>query len=147
MVDLLLTGRDLPERQQDTLLHVLADGRRPVAGDAADDRTDQARVAAGQLINGGASETALGHAFSIASSAPALALLDESGRYRPQAELDDMFACDQDTRVITYSGGGIAASSDAFILTRLGFPDVAVYMGSPQEWAADPANPMEVGAP
>ncbi len=58
-----------------------------------------------------------------------------------------MFACDKDTRVITYSGGGIAASSDAFILTRLGFPDVAVYMGSLQEWTADPANPMEVGAP
>ena len=25
---------------------------------------------------------------------------------------------------------------------RLGFTDVAVYMGSLEEWAADPANPM-----
>ena len=82
-----------------------------------------------------------------ASNTPALALLDESGRYRPRDELTDMFACDKDTRVITYCGGGVAASSDAFILTRLGFPDVAVYMGSLQEWAANPANPMEVGAP
>ena len=58
-----------------------------------------------------------------------------------------MFACDHNARVITYCGGGIAASSDAFILTRLGFPNVAVYIGSLQEWTADPANPMEVGAP
>jgi 3-mercaptopyruvate sulfurtransferase SseA len=29
-------------------------------------------------------------------------------------------------------------------MTRLGFTDVAVYIGSLQEWAADPANPMEV---
>ena len=82
-----------------------------------------------------------------ALNAPALALLDESGRYRSRDELTDMFACDKGTHVITYCGGGIAASSDAFILTRLGFPDVAVYIGSLQEWTADPTNPMEVGAP
>jgi len=82
-----------------------------------------------------------------ASNTPALALLDESGRYRSSAELADMFACHRDARVITYCGGGVAASSDAFILTRLGFTDVAVYMGSLQEWASDPANPMEAGTP
>lgn len=38
---------------------------------------------------------------------------------------------------------GIAASSNAFILTRLGYEDVAVYTASLQEWAADPANPLE----
>ena len=44
--------------------------------------------------------------------------------------------------MITYCGGGIAATSDAFVLTLLGHHDVAVYDGSLNEWAADPANPM-----
>jgi thiosulfate/3-mercaptopyruvate sulfurtransferase len=45
--------------------------------------------------------------------------------------------------VITYCGGGIAASSDAFALTLLGVTNIAVYDGSLLEWAADPALPME----
>jgi thiosulfate/3-mercaptopyruvate sulfurtransferase len=48
-------------------------------------------------------------------------------------------------RVITYCGGGIAASSDAFVLTLLGHRQVAVYDASLSEWATDPALPMEVG--
>jgi len=48
-------------------------------------------------------------------------------------------------RVITYCGGGIAASSDAFVLILLGVENVAVYDGSLSEWAADPTLPMEVG--
>ncbi len=46
-------------------------------------------------------------------------------------------------RVITYCGGGIAASSDALILTMLGASDVAVYDNSLSEWARDPSLPME----
>ena len=46
-------------------------------------------------------------------------------------------------RVITYCGGGIAASSDAFVLTLLGKDDVALYDASLSEWAADAALPME----
>jgi thiosulfate/3-mercaptopyruvate sulfurtransferase len=48
-------------------------------------------------------------------------------------------------RVITYCGSGIAASSDAFVLTLLGHGRVAVYDGSLYEWANDPALPMESG--
>jgi thiosulfate/3-mercaptopyruvate sulfurtransferase len=48
-------------------------------------------------------------------------------------------------RVITYCRGAIAASSDALLLTLLGVEDVAVYDGSLEEWAADPALPLEVG--
>ena len=48
-------------------------------------------------------------------------------------------------RVITYCGGGIAASSDAFALALLGRDDVAVYDASLSEWAADPSLPMEQG--
>ena len=46
-------------------------------------------------------------------------------------------------RVITYCGGGIAASSDAFVLALLGKDDVAVYDASLSEWANDPSLPME----
>jgi len=79
-----------------------------------------------------------------ASNIPALSLLDESGHYRRHDELAAMFVGDHSARAITYCGGGIAASSNAFIMTRLGFTDVAVYTASLQEWAADPANPMVV---
>jgi thiosulfate/3-mercaptopyruvate sulfurtransferase len=48
-------------------------------------------------------------------------------------------------RVVTYCGAGIAASSDAFILTLLGRDDVAVYDASLSEWANDPTLPMERG--
>jgi len=48
-------------------------------------------------------------------------------------------------RVITYCGAGIAASSDAFVLTLLGHGGVAVYDASLSEWAADPSLPMETG--
>jgi thiosulfate/3-mercaptopyruvate sulfurtransferase len=48
-------------------------------------------------------------------------------------------------RVVAYCGGGIAASSDAFVLTLLGRDDVAVYDASLSEWAADPTLPMERG--
>lgn len=48
-------------------------------------------------------------------------------------------------RVITYCGGGIAASSDAFVLTLLGHEHVSVYDASLSEWASDPSLPMETG--
>jgi thiosulfate/3-mercaptopyruvate sulfurtransferase len=73
-------------------------------------------------------------------------LLDDSGRFLPEGELADIFAGDSNARTITYCGGGILASSNAFVLTRLGFTDVAVYTASLQEWAADPDNPMVTGS-
>ena len=48
-------------------------------------------------------------------------------------------------RVVTYCGGGISATLDAFALTLLGEPDVAVYDGSMGEWTSDPALPIERG--
>ncbi len=73
-----------------------------------------------------------------------LDLLDESGRFRPDDELAAMHDGNRNARTITYCGGGIMASSNAFIMARLGFTNVAVYTASLQEWAADPANPMVV---
>jgi len=48
-------------------------------------------------------------------------------------------------KIITYCGGGIAASNDAFILTMLGYENVAVYDASMSEWASDPSLPMQTG--
>jgi thiosulfate/3-mercaptopyruvate sulfurtransferase len=72
-----------------------------------------------------------------------LSLLDKKGHLLDQDKLASMHAFDHDARVITYCGGGIVASTDAFVLTRLGFKNVAVYMASLEEWTADPDNPME----
>lgn len=80
-----------------------------------------------------------------ASNTSAMALIDESGRYLPHEELAALHAGDRDARTITYCGGGIAASSGAFVMTRLGFTDLAVYTASLQEWAAEASNPMVVG--
>jgi thiosulfate/3-mercaptopyruvate sulfurtransferase len=87
-----------------------------------------------------------GH-IPTATNVSVMALLDESGRYRPRNELAALFNGQPQGRAITYCGGGIAASSTAFVMTRLGYTDVAVYTASLQEWAADPANPMEVATP
>lgn len=75
-----------------------------------------------------------------------LELLDKAGRFRSADELTAIHKIDYDARAITYCGGGIAASANAFIMTRLGFTNVAVYTDSLQVWAADPANPMVVGS-
>lgn len=77
-----------------------------------------------------------------ATNTPSSDLLDEAGRYRSYDELETMLDGDRNGRVITYCGGGIAASSVAFTMHRLGFTNVAVYINSLQEWAADPENPM-----
>lgn len=82
-----------------------------------------------------------------ASNICGLDLLDASGRYRSDDELATLHHGDRNARTITYCGGGILASSNAFVMTRLGFANVAVYAASLQEWAADPANPMVVDRP
>jgi thiosulfate/3-mercaptopyruvate sulfurtransferase len=75
---------------------------------------------------------------------PAASLIDpQSGAFLPAAALrakfDAVGAFDKE-RVITYCGGGIAASADALALVMLGHPDVRLY-----EASNDPALPMERG--
>ncbi|NJP37076.1 sulfurtransferase [Alkalicoccus luteus] len=48
---------------------------------------------------------------------------------------------DADKRVITYCGGGVAATWNALVLTSLG-REPAVYDGSLMEWTSDDANPL-----
>ena len=85
-----------------------------------------------------------GH-IPTASNVPVTSLIDESGRYKSLDELETLFEGERDTRTITYCGGGIAASGNAFVMHRLGFKDVAVYTASLQEWAPDPENPLVTG--
>jgi len=80
---------------------------------------------------------------------PAIGLADphthaypDAGTLRERFSAAGAFGKD---RVITYCGGGIAASSDALVLTLLGVEKVALYNGSMTEWAADPHLPLEVG--
>ena len=72
-----------------------------------------------------------------------LSLIDKKGYIRSQDELHAMHDFDNNARIITYCGGGIVASTDAFVLTRLGYNNVAVYMASLEEWTAELSNPME----
>ncbi len=46
-------------------------------------------------------------------------------------------------RILTYCGGGIAASVAAFALALIGYQDVALYDASLNEWSNDPTLPME----
>ena len=94
---------------------------------------------------------AYGRPGRIAGSAnvPARSLVDpQTHAYLPADVLRERFAAAGALaagRVITYCGGGIAASSDAFVLTLLGHEGVAVYDASLSEWATDPSLPMETG--
>ncbi len=81
-----------------------------------------------------------------AKNVTAWEILDrETKRFRPLEELHALFEPILDAkRVITYCGGGIAASSDAFILHLLGHQNVAVYDGGLIEWCSDHNLPLEL---
>jgi thiosulfate/3-mercaptopyruvate sulfurtransferase len=69
-------------------------------------------------------------------------------RYLPREGLEAAFEqvlARGPSEVITYCGGAVAASSDAFVLNLLGVENVAVYDGSMLEWAADPSLPLVSG--
>jgi thiosulfate/3-mercaptopyruvate sulfurtransferase len=79
---------------------------------------------------------------------PAAHLIDpETNTFLPADELRRRFAAvgALDRPVITYCGGGIAASADALALVMLGHQDVKIYDASLSEWAKDPTLPMETG--
>ena len=75
--------------------------------------------------------------------------LMEGQRLRPPSELRS--ALDETgmlaaAKVITYCGGGISATVDAFACLLVGKEDVAVYDGSMSEWARDHSLPLTTGA-
>lgn len=77
--------------------------------------------------------------------------LDEHGAFLPAAELARRFAPLAERRggrrIVCYCGSGLTAAHNALALTVAGFDGVAVYSGSWSEWCADPARPVETGAP
>ncbi len=80
---------------------------------------------------------------------PAQRLVDPiTQAYLPEDELrtlvDGSGAGSADA-IITYCGGGIAASGVAFALRLLGHENVSIYDASLEEWATDPSLPIEVG--
>jgi thiosulfate/3-mercaptopyruvate sulfurtransferase len=87
-----------------------------------------------------------GHILS-ATNMSSSDLSDGLGFFKSYDELDFMHEGDRNKRSITYCGGGVAASAVAFTMYRLGYSDVAVYMGSLQEWAPNLENPMTVENP
>ncbi len=76
-------------------------------------------------------------------------LIDPStGTFKPVDAFTPLFEREGVTagrRAICYCGGGISATGIAFALLMAGYPDVAVYDGSLNEWARDPTLPMETG--
>ena len=79
---------------------------------------------------------------------PAAHLIDPAtSAFLPAAELRRRFegVGAFGREVITYCGGGIAASADEFALVMLGHPDVKLYDASMSEWATDPTLPMDTG--
>jgi thiosulfate/3-mercaptopyruvate sulfurtransferase len=80
---------------------------------------------------------------------PFLALLmPETGVFRTEDALCLHFAAAgvlNKARAVTYCGGGIAATLNAFALVLLGHPSVAVYDGGLDEWSREQELPMETG--
>ena len=86
-----------------------------------------------------------GH-IPTAITVPCFEVLDESGRLEPGEAKAQRHGGDPRQRIITYCGGGIAASLNAYALHRSGFRDVAIYAASLQQWAADPCHFARRGA-
>lgn len=73
----------------------------------------------------------------------------EKGAFRPDIELKKLFEdadlLNPNKTIVTYCGGGIAATGVAFALASLGQKNIAVYDGSMAEWAANPDLPLVKG--
>lgn len=73
----------------------------------------------------------------------------DDNTFLPVEQLEAQLAkteINKDQRIITYCGGGIAGSCDAFILLMLGYNNVALYDGSMEEWSRHPELPLEAAA-
>ena len=84
-----------------------------------------------------------------AINVPAVSIVDPDTRlFISEQKMREHFATalsEPAQSVITYCGGGIAATADGFLLRRLGKTNVAVYDGSMAQWSADPSLPLIMG--
>jgi thiosulfate/3-mercaptopyruvate sulfurtransferase len=79
-------------------------------------------------------------------SVPAASLIDpDTMRFHPLEKLAEIFSsvgADEAETIISYCGGGIAASTVFLALALVGYDNVRLYDGSLIDWAADPSLPM-----
>ncbi|MDH3680336.1 MAG: rhodanese-like domain-containing protein, partial [Acidimicrobiia bacterium] len=121
-------------------------GRAEVEAALADDRVCLVNALSPELHDG--TDASYGRPGHIPSSRNVYAvdLVDpDTHRYRPLDELRRVFADAgvEGERIVTWCGGGIAATSDAFVLSLLGHGDVGIYDGSLSDWVAA-GLPLEV---
>jgi len=80
---------------------------------------------------------------------PQVSLVDaDTLEILPAGTLKEMFVtagAKPNKRIITYCGGGIFATVNAFLMHQLGYENVAVYDNSMAEWAQDVSLPIETG--
>jgi len=101
------------------------------------------------LIHSGESEITFGRKGRISGSVNVsfTCLQDPiSGCYLHIDKLQKYFyeaGVDKSKRIINYCGAGIASSNNAFVLSLLGYQNVAVYDASLLEWGNDKSLPME----
>lgn len=77
-------------------------------------------------------------------------LVGKDGRLLDRTKLQSVlssYGVTPDKEVITYCGSGIAASDGYLVLRELGYPKLAIYHGSWDDWSRSPANTQEVGLP
>jgi thiosulfate/3-mercaptopyruvate sulfurtransferase len=73
--------------------------------------------------------------------------LDASGRFKPRADLQAMYAgagVEPGREVITYCQGAYRAAHSYLALRLLGYPRVRVYLGSWKEWGDRDDTPVEL---
>ena len=112
---------------------------------------DDARIlnALPPMMHTGSGGPVFGRKGRIAGSVnvPSASLHDPAtGGYLAVDQLRKIFDAVQASdaeRIITYCGGGIASSNNAFALSLLGYDNVAVYDASMFEWGNDMSLPME----
>jgi thiosulfate/3-mercaptopyruvate sulfurtransferase len=80
---------------------------------------------------------------------PATDLYDpQTGEFKSQDELTALLKqldLQPSQQVINYCGGGIAATTTAFVFETLGFTNWSMYDNSMNEWANTPDKPLQTG--
>jgi len=83
-----------------------------------------------------------------AVNAPLTGNTDETGRFRPDAELRRRFAdlgVVDGAPVAAYCGSGVTATQTLLALRLAGFDEAALYPGSWSGWITDPSRPVATG--
>jgi thiosulfate/3-mercaptopyruvate sulfurtransferase len=122
--------------------HRFADADAVAATDAA---VYDARTAARYAAGDPGIDPRPGH-IPGAHSAPWAANLGPDGRFRPPAELRELYRHGADAGAIAYCGSGVTSCHDLLAMELAGIGGTALYPGSWSQWGADPSRPAREGA-